>query len=323
MVSVIVPIYNAEKTIDRCINSILLQTYRDFELLLVDDGSTDSTRTICEEYAKQDTHIRIIQKENGGVSSARNLGLCFARGEYVAFVDSDDWVGENYLSNLTSHMQNDVDIVMSYNWYITKIKQEQEQYPLGFFDAESFQQMFVSNDMHYHTAPWGKLFRKAIIDSHNLSFDEKVHIGEDLLFLYEYLLVSKFIFISSDTDYYYVADMSDSLTKRVNIISSELYTYTRVSEIVYRIFDERCISNAKAIKSLNWIIGSYVRRVLNALYQSELCRNDRLTILNQIRLEPYLECVEVSSWKESVYKILLRFRLFWCYDILRIVVNLY
>lgn len=91
-VSIIIPVYNAEKTVDRCINSILNQTYKDFELLLLNDGSTDASGMICDSYAKKDTRIRVIHKENSGVSDTRNQGIAMAKGEYIQFLDSDDWV---------------------------------------------------------------------------------------------------------------------------------------------------------------------------------------------------------------------------------------
>ena len=109
MISVIVPVYNAEKYLHRCINSILAQTFVDIELLLIDDGSTDSSSVICDKYAKKDQRVRVFHKENGGVSSARNLGLDNAQGEWIAFVDGDDWVKETYLSNLLSHVREDID----------------------------------------------------------------------------------------------------------------------------------------------------------------------------------------------------------------------
>ena len=96
-ISVIVPVYNTEKFLQRCIDSVLAQTYQDFELLLIDDGSKDSSDTICDEYAAQDTRVKVFHKENGGVSSARNVGLDNARGEWITFVDSDDYIEENYL----------------------------------------------------------------------------------------------------------------------------------------------------------------------------------------------------------------------------------
>lgn len=99
-ISVIVPVYNVEKYLSRCIESILSQTFTDFELLLIDDGSTDRSGEICDEYAKKDTRIRVFHTKNRGVSAARNLGLDNAKGEWISFVDSDDWVENDYLKSL-------------------------------------------------------------------------------------------------------------------------------------------------------------------------------------------------------------------------------
>ncbi len=97
LISVIVPVYNAEKTLRRCVDSILSQTFTEFELLLINDGSKDNSGVICDEYARKDSRIRVFHKENGGVSSARNVGLDNLRGEWVTFVDSDDYVENKYL----------------------------------------------------------------------------------------------------------------------------------------------------------------------------------------------------------------------------------
>ncbi len=96
LISVVVPVYNVEKYVGRCISSILGQTYKDFELILVDDGSRDGSGALCDDYAARDARVRVVHKENGGVSSARNLGIAMAKGEYIAFVDSDDWLETDY-----------------------------------------------------------------------------------------------------------------------------------------------------------------------------------------------------------------------------------
>ena len=100
MVSIIVPIYNVEQYISKCIESILAQTYRDFELILVDDGSPDNCGKICDEYAKQDSRVHVIHQENKGVSAARNAGISLAKGEYIMLVDSDDFITENMLEKM-------------------------------------------------------------------------------------------------------------------------------------------------------------------------------------------------------------------------------
>ena len=107
VVSVIVPVYNVEKYIHRCVDSILAQTFTDFELILVDDGSPDNCPAICDEYAEKDSRIRVIHQENGGLSAARNAGLDVATGEYISFVDSDDWVESGFLMKMASQMNKD------------------------------------------------------------------------------------------------------------------------------------------------------------------------------------------------------------------------
>ncbi len=102
-ISVIVPVYNVEQYLPRCIDSILAQTFTDFELLLIDDGSRDNSGKICDEYAEKDSRIRVFHKENGGVSSARNVGLDNTCGEYVSFIDSDDWIGPSFLPLIPQH----------------------------------------------------------------------------------------------------------------------------------------------------------------------------------------------------------------------------
>ena len=116
LISVVVPVYNVEDVLHFCIDSILNQTYSDFELLLVDDGSTDKSGDICDQYARKDTRIRVFHKENGGVSSARNLGIDNANGEYICFIDSDDYVNSEFLDSLISHcLQNKQSVKFSIN----------------------------------------------------------------------------------------------------------------------------------------------------------------------------------------------------------------
>ena len=113
MISVIVPIYQTERYLPRCIDSILAQSFRDFELLLIDDGSKDNSGAICDWYARQDSRVRVFHKENGGISDTRNFGLDHAKGDYIAFVDSDDYIGHDYLKILMEMaVENDADMTI-------------------------------------------------------------------------------------------------------------------------------------------------------------------------------------------------------------------
>lgn len=129
LISVIVPVYNVEQYLERCVDSILAQTYSNLELILVDDGAKDSSGVICDAYAQKDTRVRVIHKENGGLSSARNAGIDIAQGEYISFVDSDDWIEPDALENLlNTAVQNQVELVIGGRW---DVKAETGEKKLG------------------------------------------------------------------------------------------------------------------------------------------------------------------------------------------------
>lgn len=113
LISVIVPIYNVEKYLARCVDSIVNQTYKDFELILVDDGSPDNSGKICDEYAKKDSRIKVVHKKNGGLSDARNAGMAVATGEYISFIDSDDYVSDDFFECLLDVMNKKTAILLS------------------------------------------------------------------------------------------------------------------------------------------------------------------------------------------------------------------
>ena len=142
-ISVIVPVYNTEKYLHRCIDSILDQTFTDFELLLIDDGSTDSSGTICDEYAAKDSRVRVFHKENGGVSSARNMGLDNAYGEWITFVDSDDYLIDQSGLTLLARTNIEADlIIFSYLWNNNLVRCP---------SSNHFEKIFFSYQEKYHT----------------------------------------------------------------------------------------------------------------------------------------------------------------------------
>ena len=113
LLSIIVPVYNVEKYLNRCIESIVNQTYKTIEIILIDDGSSDNSSYLCDEWAKKDSRIKVVHKQNGGVSSARNQGIKVATGEYVQFVDSDDYLDVDFCKNIMSEYSDDIDLVVS------------------------------------------------------------------------------------------------------------------------------------------------------------------------------------------------------------------
>lgn len=180
LISVIIPVYNTEKYLPQCIESVLAQTFTDFELLLIDDGSKDSSGSICDEYAKRDHRIRVFHKENGGVSSARNVGLDNAAGAWIAFADSDDLLMPNALQVLYQEMKRTgADIVVA-----NAIKKIGEHYSKPFLDITNGTSSDIIPSIK-HFALWGYLIRRDIIANHNIRFIEGLAYSEEHLFLYQ------------------------------------------------------------------------------------------------------------------------------------------
>lgn len=191
-ISVIVPVYNVEQYLHRCIDSILAQTFTDFELLLINDGSTDKSGKICDEYAKKDKRIRVFHKENGGVSSARNVGLDNAKGEWVTFVDSDDWVEINYFSDLMKD-----NYIADLTYFGCRFCFENDSYtiyiPNEFYsqDKETIEKQlgWLKNNpqkVDYLGFTWNKLFNRNIILKNHIAFTENLTLREDEVFTLMY-----------------------------------------------------------------------------------------------------------------------------------------
>ncbi len=318
-ITVIIPIYNAESILRRCLDSILAQTFTDFECLLIDDGSKDRSGEICDEYARKDSRVKVFHKENGGVSSARNVGLDNARGEWVTFVDSDDWTGERLLSNLISHTNNNpnVELVISFSEYIFNNGHREENYNARMVDKANFQILFSEYDMSWHTGPWAKLYCKQVIDSKNLRFSENMNIGEDAVFFYSYLSQIDGLYVSSDTDYKYNVDTEGSLTKRVFSLKSEMSGCHRIIEAVDNLLNNGNKWEEKAVNSLCWLKATYMRRVLTALYHNKVDRKTRRTVFRQIDGNFYATYIYDSSFKGKILTYFVKNKLFLLYDIVR------
>lgn len=225
LISIVIPIYNAEKYLEECLNSIKNQTYKNFEVIMVNDGSKDDSETICMNFLRSDSRFRYLKKANGGVSSARNLGLDNVKGDYITFIDADDWVDENYLDLLiTTVKKNHSDIVVSsykqfnnIDVFYLRAYTIQEKYLLNFekMNRDDFLTIFpklMSINVCFNNAV-AKLFRKELLK--NLRFDTSIKYGEDLDFYFRlYLNVDSISYVDEPT---YVYRMhGDSTTSNFN-----------------------------------------------------------------------------------------------------------
>lgn len=209
MVSIIVPVYNGERYIERCIKNVFMQTYKDWELIVVNDGSADGTHDFLDQRLLQiirelkvNNSVQVFHKENGGVSSARNLGIENAKGEYIAFIDVDDIIDATYLKNLSKGLGYDMvvtgfcydDQSQAIKGAIFKDKQE---------IAQSLNALLNTDDFCF---PWARLFKTSIIREHNVRFDTKMRFAEDHVFNWTYMCHISSLYIDNATDYHKIGD---------------------------------------------------------------------------------------------------------------------
>lgn len=234
-ISIIVPVYNVEQYLHRCLDSILAQTFTDFEVLVVDDGSPDRCGEICDEYAKKDSRIRVFHKENGGVSSARNLGIHEAKGGFICFVDSDDIIRPNYLQTLLSIEENtNADMIVGSAVRKTKSKNLEEDLLLKdkVYDKIQYAQMLYDmRKVCLWGVPWNKLFKIEIIRGNNLEYDLSLDSYEDEVFNLEYLQYTNTVASTHTVIYDSIVARSNSLSQRFIEIDKHL----RLAETIYNL----------------------------------------------------------------------------------------
>jgi len=219
-VSIIVPIYNAEKALRRCVDSILRQDFKDFELLLMDDGSKDSSPEICDEYEKQDERVRVFHKPNSGVSNTRNMALDNAKGKYIQFLDADDWIESSATKLLVRKAEEyDADMVIADFYRVVgdnkspkgNIKEQDVFDNLQYADY-----MLKSPADYYYGVIWNKLYRREIIDTYHLRMDPEIHWCEDFIFNMNYILKAKRICSLQVPIYYYVKTEGSLVAQGMN-----------------------------------------------------------------------------------------------------------
>lgn len=208
--AIVVPVYNVERYLCECIDSILVSSFTNFELLLIDDGSTDSSGTICNDYVQKDSRVKVFHKPNGGVSSARNVGIEHTKAEWITFVDADDMVAPTFFENLYRPVTeySDIDFVQAgcENYQFGRITNIEQKY--DFYVGSD--KLKLLNQVRGLT--FSKLYKTDILRSNGCFFDEKIHSTEDLQFTLEYILyVKKYTFIQ-ETGYYYRRDNVSSIT---------------------------------------------------------------------------------------------------------------
>lgn len=272
MVSVIIPVYNVERYIERCICSALKQSYSDLDIIVVDDGSLDKSREICEELCKVDNRIRLVRKQNGGAASARNVGLEMAKGDWVIGLDADDWIEKDYIMRLVhTAEENNLDCCISSSKLIVYGENDEilSQESRKIFDKEfitgKVEEIYKVqanacaarvNDLPINidfvalrscATPWDKLYKNSIIQKANLRYDEDLHSKEDIVFSVNYL----------------------KQCNRIGYIDTEGYRYGVYKNSLSHGYNEWIVSDAKlTIEYFN----NYLKKCRNQMEHDILCQ---------------------------------------------------
>lgn len=307
LISIIVPIYNVEKYLQRCIESLLVQTYKNIEIILVNDGSTDSCADICNRYNIYD-NIKVINKQNGGLSSARNKGIELSRGEFILFIDSDDWCEPNMVEMMTKKIIEDQSDISICGYKIEYSKSKFTIDKALNFKNESLNHLIpdIICQLDYQgmfNVVWNKMYKKQIILENNLFFELDGIPGEDLLFNCEYFRYIRKISIVKECLYYYMREDEDTLVtktrsnllpqiQRFNLARKELYSFHEMNNNEYqRVYQDTYIEY-------------YLALIPNTFKNKNSSFNEKLsiiqTLLNNEEFITYLKNYIPKSQLETI-----------------------
>lgn len=320
LVSVVVPIYNVEKWLERCLITILNQPFTNLEIILVNDGSTDNCRKICEHYAQIDKRIKVVHKENGGLSSARNAGIEVATGKYIVFIDPDDVITQDYFEILLSTAEkNNCDAVVS----------GYKKVPINEIVVPGFKLNEVMNGKHFVLSSpnvhsnndlcfvWRYFYRLDVMKEKGIRFNEQVFIGEDVIFNLEFLLKSSRVYAIPGNHYDYTVNNPDSLMRvpfKPKLESSLIkqYEVRKGLSKQYGLLEDREYRTDMA----NYYINTIYRRLLQNLRGNRDSLNIYKELKRIINYEMFIESLQeigygykTQNMKEYIYFLIIKFRL--------------
>ena len=305
MISIIVPVYNVEKYIRKCLDSIIGQTYTDLEIILVDDGSPDNSGAICDEYAKNDSRIKVIHKQNGGLSSARNAGLDVASGEFVTFIDSDDYIEADTISSVVDAIsQKQVEIVLIREKQVnqkgeTTKKVGDKPTNTTFYKGKDFLVELVLGKQI--NGACDKFYKRECIN--NLRFEEGRHHGEDMLFNVQYLDCVNTVGYVDSIKYSYVSN-DDSVTHAPFNNHSVDSIYFK--DKVYNIVKEKYPAYTGTLARRCFVARlTLLRLIYNSLQQKE--QKELIKESQNYLKQNYRQVKSELSGKEKIEYILYRF----------------
>ncbi|MEB6548866.1 glycosyltransferase [Heyndrickxia sporothermodurans] len=276
LISIIIPVYNAEKTLSKCLDSVKNQTYQNLEIILVNDGSSDQSGLICDEYSRKDDRFTIIHKKNGGVSSARNAALRIANGKYIGFVDPDDWIEpcmfEKLYKLIVEHHAD-----MSICGYFKEkedgklLNNITESHTICYNQHEALDVILDSESVKGYL--WNKLYSIDVIRANNIMFNEEIHFCEDLLFNCQYILNSKTIINDTTPYYHYIIHENNASQSQFSL---KKLTSLNALEIIINLLNGT--ESVDSTKFKNYYMHMNISLLMNAMQKKKCNKNLRVNL---------------------------------------------
>lgn len=298
VISIIVPLYNSELYLAKCIESILIQNFKNFELILINDGSTDKSGTICATYEKKDSRIKVFHQTNKGVSSARNKGIQESIGKYLCFIDSDDWVHKKYLEGFNLDLDTELQVQNLYMWH-----EKQDELvaitfsKFGLFDLDSIP-MFLeeAEEKQLIRSCYIKLFKLKIIKDNNILFDPNISYCEDYIFVMRYMNYVSTVSVLNEHKYYYAKRENSSLTQSYISFEQRILSFDNVLKLrnlLIRKFGPFSKSNTEYLNSSN---SHFLTTMGINLYarKGSINQKKRIKHLTVLKEKKYLELMKKS-----------------------------
>ncbi|MEZ7568731.1 MULTISPECIES: glycosyltransferase family 2 protein [Streptococcus] len=301
LLTVAIPVYNVERYLKRCIESVLAQEWKDYEILLVDDGSTDHSPQICDDYVKDYDFISVIHKENGGLSEARNTGISHAKGEYVYFPDSDDWIEPDTFIVLAEALESQEFDIISFNRDFVKGEEDaivsEPEVTQVFEGKDAFVQMLK----HRYITGFAndKIYRKSLFVDNNILFPSRKYY-EDLGTNYKLFLSAKKVYATNQKYYHYLIDNPDSITQSWNEKKfRDMFGFYK--EVFYSDFVRSQLNQEELHISQLYYVNGLIH-ILASLYKSKLDR-EYIDITDEVKQELLKNSVSLSQMKDQPNKL--------------------
>lgn len=318
--SIIVPVYNVCAFLEKCIDSILAQTFTDFELIIVDDGSTDGSSEICDSFALRDSRIKVIHKENGGVVSARKAGISAASGKYAGYVDGDDWIDPHMYEKMVHYMQRyDCDLVMCdvvhenkslpFSSGSTRIDMED-----GYYDSAAIKKKILPNMIYageffkfgVYPVIWNKLYKREKLIKHQMAIDDTIKTGEDAACVYPYIFSSDSLYFIKNMSLYHYRHSRNQMTA----VYDDMY-FERFKSL-YSFFSHSEIASSPYADQLNYYYSYLIKTTISNELKKEntVSFGEKLKNIKKIcvftKHEGFIDKIDISAFHHKLYFRLLR-----------------